>query len=225
MSSIIESITQNTKLFENYGVVITCQGCNGMDGTLIGIQKEALSFSGSMTPGESALAGGASGILNGMISAIPGVGEMAKDAADLQTMGTTVKTYSTGSGYDELNINMIYIPNYLGNGSFKDAQSFITKMTLPKTPTGPDLITPYEGYYYSKTGFFENFASGSYDGQFLNVNIGKQYSGGGFYCMSSSTSYSYEVDENGSPLYMNISLTLNHYRGLFADEALERLIG
>lgn len=250
-NSYLGNMSVQDAMFKHYGVTLTCEGCNGMPPDLfVGIVKNAFSLTtGSelissplaKAPGE--VVGGIydsavdwlSSLLPGNAGAlVGGAGKIAKDIADLQNMASTVKQWSVGSGGDSLNINFVYMPGFLGTGSFKDAEDKLSKMTLPKKPANltstvagyfgnmaqgaAALQSPYESYYYEKTSGTLKMLGDSFNDSFINITLGNFFSSGGYYCTSASREYSYEVDDNGKPIYMTISLTLQKWRGLFAEE-------
>jgi len=226
-NSYIGNMSQGDKFFEHYGITITSQGTNGMPSDLfVGISKDAFAHSTGMATGKSPLSTAAEDISKGAIDTIGSYlkkwtkfdfGSMATEVADIQTMGSTAKTYTTGNGGDTLSVKFVFIPGFLGNGSFKEAEKKLAMMTLPKKPSGPTLQTPYVSYYYGqldKAKFMGDYFSES----FIHVSIGNFFSSGGYYCTSANRTYSYEVDKYGKPIYMDIELTLEKWRGQFAEE-------
>jgi len=225
-----------TKYTKSGGDIWNSYGCiiSGPAGTLKGLFIKDISLSSGMnveTPASATMitdtakaVGG--GILDGItktLSKLPVVGNAIAGVAQKigneflngATIAESINLYQNGEGRFNLSVDMICVPGMFGFGGYQELENFATKATLPKNVGG--FSAPYSQYLYSPMKRLE--PAPNLDGDLFSLNIvNKIIVPGGLYVRNVTRNYSQDVDERGIPIYCQVTVELEYYRQLFADE-------
>jgi len=193
---------------EDYIVVV-----NSPAGTISGYMTEGskvtLTTSSDWSPGSftGAVDKGIQGVKNYVTKLVTGEG------LKTTSIGQTIKTYSS-SAVGGFSVSFMCIPGKLSCGSYTDEINKLSKLTLPKSNKGT-----MESNLYT-TSLTKQIFKGNdvFKGGLIHVSIGSYFHASGLYCTSTSYEMSEIIDDEGKPLYMNVSLSFSPYRVLTADE-------
>jgi len=225
-TSFIKNLGENDNIFKHYGVTLTMTDVNGVNDKIFGIHKDAFSIDSSFEASPSA----AAALIQKGIDTGVGGGTIAETLGLTSNMASTANQFKSAENRQKLSPKFIYMPGFLGQTlSFKDMETMFAKWTHARRVDGMigsivdfvagPLAMPYGNYYYKETGdMFKTFATDSYKNDFINVTLGNFYQGGGFYATAINRAYSAELDKYGKPIYCEVTITLEHHRGTFADE-------
>ena len=133
-----------------------------------------------------------------------------------KSLSNSIQLYEKGSGFN-LNLEILYIPGLWNSGDYSELEDFATKATLPKNIAG--VAGPYSQYLYNPAKARSSMSPDlSTDLISLDLMNGKITVPGGLYITNISRNYSEDLDENKKPVYCKVSVSLEYYRDLFANE-------
>jgi len=234
-------------IFKTYGVTIIPpkkMECK----TIYGLYNEDFGFSTSMTTDSAPLTGGATKIARGaanmageFASNIPFVKKfgldgvvkgaantMAKDAIG-ESMAESIQLYKSSEGKIAFNLKFFVIPGMFDVINYDDIIKFITRGTLAKPTVGAmdtgdikdkllALNAPTTQYLYD-AGKTKLNPVLDLDTELFQVTINNILEiPGGLYLKSGNARISNDRDEEGNPIFIEVDLSFEFYRSLFADE-------
>jgi len=217
-STITESILQGEQT--QYLVRVT----NPLAGININglIHSESIDYSTSSNWGVSPIATGidkaASLFGAGLISGV-------------HTILETLKGYESSEPLS-LSIPMTIIPNRLGMGDYRDIELMLSKLTQSPIPSQAESVKDYfqRSYLYDYEAYFDalkkidsinSIQRGLFflDDKLLSLKMGTHFETPSvFYIKSVDRNLSSLVTEENTPLFMNVTIHLESYRILSAEE-------
>lgn len=203
--------------YKDYVVLITNSKANIR---LMGlIDDEEFSYSSGANWGSSGAAGAIEGAVNGAASNIAKkwAGEAAGNyvSNELKTILSTYKGYEGEAGVP-LSVSMHLFPNRFGNGSYKDMELQLAKLTQPDTDNALGTLKSYL-YDAVDTGTIA-IGNDPFKNQLVHVSIGEWFLATGLTCDNVGRSYSKYVDDTGKPISLVVSFSFSPYKSLDAIE-------
>lgn len=226
-SNLIERFgKENSGLYKNYGVTIS-----GPTGTIKGINMQDLNLSSRAdlyTPDSAGAAMDAAG------SVVDAGLDFLKDKFSLGFITDKLKkkmhenvdatlsksfVFYKGSGVvrPTFSVNLICVPGMFGFSTYEKLEEFALKATMPKNELGVDM--PYSQYIYDASIVHTGVVTPDMSNDLFSLKINNRITvPGGLYIKDIDRVYSQDVDENGSPIFCQVKITLEYFRGVFADE-------
>jgi len=213
-------------LLDNYGVSIISEKA---DIRLTGlINNPSFSYSNSASLSNNTAVAMTENLVKGSINSITKrTGTKALwDAikGNFQTLRSTYRGYDSAD-ITSFSITMHLFPNKFRNGSVKDIEYQLSKLTQPDTKFGDKdrdgKITDYMKSYLYDVNTFEGLEQGKdvFKGQLLSLYIGKHFRiDGDLFCDSVSRDVSKWVTVDGTPIYKEVTFNLSTYRVMNAEE-------
>lgn len=228
-------------IFKTYGITIIPpkkMGCK----TLYGLYNEDFSFSTSMITDNAPLTGlgtkvargavegagnaignipilkklGLSGVVSGLVK------QIGKDAIG-ESIAESIQIYKSSEGKIGFSVKFFVIPGMFDTVNYDDVIKFITRGTLAKPISeGASKIiqmnAPTTQYLYDALKTKANPVL-DLDAELFQVTINNILEiPGGLYLKSGNARISNDRDEEGNPVFIEVNLTFEFYRNLFADE-------
>jgi hypothetical protein len=237
LGNYINSLTNEKKseLWKNHGFSIIYKGSGdaGLSKPLNGILSNSLSFSTGANLENAAGTGLATqaskGIASGVsnyIKKVPIVGEAMSEVAKSmahqaigESLSQSIKVYQSGNGRPSISLQSIFIPGLFGLSDYNYLEKFALYSTLPKNVMGVAGIASQHLYSPGKTKVGD-LIDLSTDLFALKIN-GIVSITGGMYITEFSRNYSTDKDENGIPIYCEVSITMEYFREMFAEEFIK----
>jgi len=184
------------------------------------INDEELSISSGASWGSSTIAGAGEGFIKGAATkfATKFAGEAVGSAVnnELKTVLSTFKGYEGDNGVNFPAISMNLFPNRFGNGSYSDIELMLAKLTQPDTDSFTDRLKSY--LYDSSDTLKIAVGTDPFKNQLVHVSVGEWLMATGLTCDSVNRSYSKYVDDEGKPIYLQVSFNFSPYKSLNAEE-------
>ena len=204
---------------DDYKVIVSAPSA---DISLTGlIDDDTFSYNSSADIGSSTIAsaveGATKGFTKGVAKKFPG-GEMISNMIgdNLKSAKSTILGYD-GSPNTSFSIRTHIFPNRMGNGSYKDIELQLSKLTQPNIKSLSDQLT---SYLYEPSATAEFMTGGDpFKGKLISLSIGKWFSiMGDLFCDDISRNYSKWVDENHKPIYLEVTFSFKTYRVMSAED-------
>jgi hypothetical protein len=180
-----------------------------------------LSFNTGANFSQSGFAGMVEGFKKGAaknaVSKIPIIGDFLSSMVDKEytTLAQTYKGYDT-STISGFSFSFIVIPGYNNVNSYSEIIRDLNKLVLPKVDENTGKLLSYL-YDISDTTGLSN-SNDVFENALIHVSIGNWFSAAGLFCTSISHNFSNQMDENGIPLYLEVSMEFEPHRLLKPDE-------
>jgi len=226
VSNLIERFgKESSALYKNYGVTIS-----GPTGTLKGINMQDLNLTSRAELYTPDSAGKAMDALAGIGDAVMGailpkfisdpISKKMHENVDA-TLSKSFKFYK-GSGVEQpsFSVNLICVPGMFGFSTYEKLEEFALRATMPKSVAGVDM--PYTQHLYSASTVHLGVSTPDLSNELFSLKINNRLTvPGGLYIKDIDRTYSQDCDENGSPIFCTVKVTLQYFRGVFADEYKE----
>lgn len=204
---------KNDSYYQDYRVTITNTytgnaNSKELKGLLVAPE---LSFSPSADVGtEDTLIGKASEIIASHVSDLT--------RSMVKTKWGTIEGYNGAEFLPEFDISFIMFPE--AGQSYHDIILNLTSYVLPITTLG--IMRPPTYDVTTFANIITNVANGEgpypFDGQLIHVVIGNWFHASGLHCTSVNHEFSKYMDEDGHPMYVNVTMSFKSYRALDAEE-------
>ena len=196
-----------------------------------GVHISGLINNGEFSYNQSAETGGGiigdffGGIMNGADRASSFVGSKVfsmfsgfRVSNQFRLVGNTINVY-VASNATPFNINLIVFEKQFGNGDYKDIMHQLAMLTQPDGDG--DLFDVMLPAYYDLEKALDAFAEGSdpLKSQLLSLSVGEWlFVEGCLVSMDVQHNWSHQVDENGQPLWLEVSIQLRTYKAMGVNE-------
>jgi len=185
------------------------------------LDDEEFSYSSSANLGTGSIASSVEGATKGIGKAIAGKlpgGQMLSNMVgdNFKTAKSTILGYD-GADNSSFTVSMHFFPNKLGNGSYKNIELQLSKLTQPNVKNISDQLASYIYDPSDTAGFLTG--GDPFKGKLVSLSVGNWFNIVGMLLPDSvSRNYSKFVDTKNKPIYLSASLTFKTYRVINAEE-------